>query len=183
MVNNMNKFFFVCVLLAVSPAFAGENVYRPYVGLDYVYDTMNAKYVDSYLNSGTFVVGSEYNKYFGTEVFYQRSLTKGQEVDGQKMKSSLQGYGLDVYGYLPLGCAQIFAPYVTAGLGKYSLKKKIAGLRRNDKDGTGYRIGAGISYRLDNNISFKAGYRYVDFHKLSTVDNAQELVIGVRYAF
>ena len=81
----MKKILFVCALLASSSVYAIENNYRPYVGVDYLYSTLNAKRIDSYLNSGSLVIGSEYNKYFGTEVFYQKSLTKAQETAEGKM--------------------------------------------------------------------------------------------------
>jgi len=179
----MKKFLFICAMFASTSVYAVENDYRPYVGIDYDYSTLNARGVDSYLNSGTFIVGSEYNKYFGTEIFYQKSLTKAQETTNGKMKSSFQGYGLDMFAYLPLGCEGRVAPYATAGIGKYSLKKKVSEVHHNDKDGTGYRFGAGISYHIDNNTSLKAGYRYINFDRLSNIDHADELVAGLRYAF
>lgn len=179
----MKKFLFVCALLASGSVYAVENDYRPYVGVDYLYTNLNAKRIDSYLNSGSLVIGSEYNKYFGTELFYQKSLAKSQSTADGKMKSSLQGYGLDMFAYLPLGCENRFAPYATAGIGKYALKKKVAGVHHNDKDGTGYRFGGGLSYRFDTNLSLKVGYRYTKFDRLSTVDHANELNAGFRYAF
>lgn len=179
----MKKILFVCAMLISTEAFAIENAYRPYVGADYLYSTMNAKNSDSYLNSGAVIIGSEYNKYFGTEVFYQKSLVKAQETAGGKIKSSFHGYGLDAYAYLPLGCERKLSPFATFGVGKYALKKKIAGISHNDKDGTGYRLGTGLIYHFDANISLKAGYRYINFDRLSTIDHADELMAGIRYAF
>lgn len=179
----MKKILFVCAMLISTEVFAIENTYRPYVGADYLYSTMNAKRLNSYLNSGAVVIGSEYNKYFSTELFYQKSLVKAQETVDGKIKSSFRGYGLDAYAYLPLGCKGRVAPFATFGVGKYALKRKIAGVSHNDKDGTGYRFGAGLSYHLDANISLKAGYRYINFDRLSTVDHADELTAGIRYAF
>lgn len=179
----MKKILFVCAMFASTGAYAIENNYSPYVGMDYIYSTLKARGADSYLNSGAVIIGSEYNKYFGTELFYQKSLTKAQETVGGKMKSSLWGYGLDMYAYLPLGCEGRIAPYATAGIGKYALKKKVDGVHHNDKDGTGYRLGVGLSYRIDANVWLKAGYRHVNFDHLSTIDHAEELLAGFRYTF
>ena len=179
----MKKVLFLLTLCASFPAMAQENVYRPYVGADYVYSDLNNRGADTYLNSGKFVLGSEYNKYFSTEVFYQKSLTKAQDVSGGKMKSSLWGYGLDMYAYLPLGCAQKIAPYATAGVAKYALKKKVNAAHKNDRDGTGYRFGAGVRYFINANVSLLAGYRYINTDKLSSVDHIDELSIGLRYTF
>jgi len=179
----MKKFLFACACGVSTQAYALENEYRPYVGADYVYSALQTKGTDSYLNSGSLVIGSEYNKFFSTEVFYQKSLTKAAETAAGKMKSALRGYGLDAYAYLPLGCKGRVAPYAAAGIGKYALKKKIAGIKHNDKDGTGYRFGAGINYRVYGNVSLKFGYRYINFDRLSTVDHANEINVGVRYAF
>ena len=116
-------------------------------------------FVCALLASGSvYAVENDYRPYVGVDYLYTNLNAKRIDSYG-KMKSSLQGYGLDMFAYLPLGCENRFAPYATAGIGKYALKKKVAGVHHNDKDGTGYRFGGGLSYRFDTNLSLKVGYR------------------------
>ncbi len=177
----MKKILVLGILFVSFKSYAIENTYRPYVGVDYSYSTINQKSFHSYLHSGTFAVGSEYNKYFSTEVFYQRSAQENQQYNSEKIKSVLWGYGLDIYAYLPMFCSQNFAPYATTGIGHYTLKRKIDGESHNDHSGFAYRFGAGIIYHFSDNIMSRIGYRYINFDKLSDIEHSNEFIISLRY--
>ena len=65
----------VSMVALASSANAFE--YNPYVGLSYNYSDVNTKGIggayNPEFNSGTISLGTSYNKYFGTELFYQIS--------------------------------------------------------------------------------------------------------------
>ena len=61
------------VCLNAASARAIENDYKPYLGVNYAYGEVRAEGAHAYHNSGSFNLGSVYNKYFGTELFYQYS--------------------------------------------------------------------------------------------------------------
>ena len=64
-------------LLALFGVFFCTNAnaldFRPYVGLQYNYSEFDTEDITPDMNSYSVVIGTEYNKYFGTEVFYQNS--------------------------------------------------------------------------------------------------------------
>ena len=114
----MNKIVTISVFSAIVglcsfSAQAIENDYKPYIGVSYAYSDTHNKQGNSYNNSGIFHFGSVYNKYFGTELFYQYS--DKHKFDGASaLKSTkLQAYGLDMMGYLPLGCEGRWVPTTT----------------------------------------------------------------------
>lgn len=57
------------VCLNAASARAIENDYKPYLGVNYAYGEVRAEGAHAYHNSGSFNLGSVYNKYFGTELF------------------------------------------------------------------------------------------------------------------
>lgn len=71
------KYAVSSLMVAVSAlafsANANASDFKPYVGLDYNYTDADADYQSPKYNSASVNVGTEYNKYFGTEVFYQYS--------------------------------------------------------------------------------------------------------------
>ena len=151
----------IALLVAASAvafaANASAKEYTPYVGVNYNYTEMRD---DFDFNSYSVTVGTDYNKYFGTELFYQNSNKDHKLIDGDKEKRDFDAYGLDVYGYLPLGCAQKFAPFVTAGIANYDFDYADNAEKVSD-NGLGYRLGAGVQYKFDNNIAIRALGRYV----------------------
>ena len=172
-------------LMAAISAFAftasaNASDYTPYVAADYTYsDVQNLAEV----NGGKVAVGTEYNKYFGTEVFYQRTGSdRVHSVDGTN-EYSLQSYGLDVYGYLPLGCDQVFSLVGTAGIANMDVIYKDVDEKRDTENGLGYRLGAGVEYDVNSNVSVRALYRYTFTDKLGDLDHVNEYSLGVKYAF
>ena len=119
----------------------------------------------------------EYNKYFGTELFYQNTNKWHKIINGTKVKTDFDAYGLDAYGYLPLGCDQVIAPFATVGIANYNFGGD------NDDNGLGYRLGGGIQYHITNNIALRAMGRYVWTDKLEGLDHMSEFSIGLKYLF
>ncbi|MBE6452177.1 MAG: porin family protein [Alphaproteobacteria bacterium] len=172
-------------LMAAVSAFAfmanaNATEYTPYVAADYTYsDIQNLAEV----NGGKIALGTEYNKYFGTEVFYQRTGSDRVHSEGETDEYALQSYGLDIYGYLPLGCDQVFALVGTAGIANMDIIYKNADDKRNTENGWGYRLGAGVEYDVNSNVSVRALYRYIATDKLGGIDHVNEYSLGVKYAF
>lgn len=152
--------------------------FRPYVGAQYNYTKVDAEEVEPKLNSGSVFVGTEYNKYFSTEVFYQLS----DDDTDNGVKVDFASYGLDAYAAQPLGCDQVWSVFATAGIANYDTDTKQAGEKGED-NGLGYRLGAGIEYDVTNNFAIRALGRYIWTDKLDGVDNFTEFSLGAKYTF
>lgn len=165
-----------------TSAHAIENNYRPYVGLNYAYDNAVVKQIRPHYNSASVTLGSVYNRYFDTELFYQYS---GKDKLGyQAIKNtSFNAYGLDMLAYLPLGCEGHIAPLVTTGIGQYTFKHKMTDHSHINDHGWGYRFGAGLQYNIDENWAVRAVYRYINTNKIDNYDHVNEYSVGVRYTF
>lgn len=172
-------------LMAAASAFAfaanaSAMEFTPYVAADYTYtDVQNLAEV----HGGKVSVGTDYNKYFGTEVFYQRTGSDRVHSSDGTNEYSLQSYGLDINGYLPLGCDQTFALVGTAGIANIDVKYKEPGESRKTENGLGYRLGAGFEYDLTSNVAVRAMYRYTFTDKLGGLDHMNEYSLGVKYSF
>lgn len=164
----------VAVSAVAFAASANANEYTPYVGVDYGYNDVN------YYNSAIVNVGTNFNKYFGTEVFYQFSDSKR---DNEGNENSMRAYGLDAYGYLPLGCAQTFSLVGTAGIAELDYKIKNQDEKRYNDNGVGYRLGVGVQYAIDENVAVRAIARYTFTDKIDGLDHIMEYTAGVRYNF
>ncbi len=100
-----------------------------------------------------------------------------------RLKVGTQAYGLDLMGYLPLGCTKL-SLVGAVGIGSYELSSKQKPLAGTDKDtGLGYRIGAGMMYNVTNNVAVRGMFRYIELDKLNSVDHALEYSVGLRYTF
>lgn len=170
---------------AVAANANAENSFRPYVGVDYNYDNGNG----NDFNSGSVNVGTQFNDYFGTEVFYQRSdndvKTKGL---ARQETRYFNAYGIDLNGYLPMGCEQEFALIGSVGAGEYEFNTgyNAAGWANNRDHGFGYRFGLGGLYNVTDNVALKAMARYIKFDKLADETeetDMMEYTAGVRYNF
>ena len=172
-------------LMAAASAFAfaanaGAMEFTPYVAADYTYtDVQNVTEV----HGGKVSVGTDYNKYFGTEVFYQHTGSDRVHSSDGTNEYSLQSYGLDINGYLPLGCDQTFALVGTAGIANIDVKYKEPGESRKTENGLGYRLGAGFEYDLTSNVAVRAMYRYTFADKLGGLDNMNKYSLSVKYSF
>ncbi len=173
--------------LAISAnANAAEYDFKPYVGLDYNYTDADADHQSPKYNSLSVNVGTEYNQYFGTELFYQYSDEEKKQIEDFESKTSFQAYGLDLMGYLPLGCDQVYSLVGTVGIGEYTFDKKFNGIdspRDYDDHGIGYRFGAGLQYKIDDKFSVRGLVRYVNLDGIDNYDDMWEYTAGVRYNF
>lgn len=170
---------------AVAANANADNSFRPYVGVDYNYDNGNG----NNFNSGTVNVGTQFNDYFGTEVFYQKS-DKDINTYGalRQQTRDFDAYGIDFNGYLPFGCEQEYALIGSLGIGEYDFSTSYnrAALLNNDDHGLGYRFGLGGLYNVTDSVAVRAMARYVKFDKLADwtdETDMMEYTAGVRYNF
>lgn len=161
-------------------ASASAAEFRPYVAADYTYTDARAATFNA---GGKVSVGTDYNKYFGTEVFYQFTDSDRVNTGAGTDEFSMRSYGLDLYGYLPLGCDQVFALVGTAGIADIDIKYKEDGAQRETENGLGYRLGAGVQYSFTDNLAVRALYRYTFTDKLGGLDHIDEGSLGLRYSF
>ena len=182
----MKKVFITTLALGVLSAFssfAQDGEYIPYVGLDYTYSDTNAKFMRPHYNSASVNVGTWYNKYFGTEVFYQLSDNHKSHNGLDKTKTSFQAYGLDLYGYMPLDCYSSFNLLGTVGFGEYTFSKDYSFAKDQRDHGIGWRVGVGALYNIDQNWGVRMVARYVNFNQIDDIDHMMEYSAGVRYTF
>jgi len=184
----MQKIIPIAVCAAITsfwahPASAIENIYRPYVGAAYAYDTARADGYHSYYNTGTIIVGSTYNPYFSTEVFYQYSDKSKHNRSHNLQSSYFQAYGLDMLGYLPLGCDKKIAPVATAGIGEYIVKSNYRYSKDHRDHGWGYRFGGGLRYNLTERLSATALIRYIKLDQIKDHDHLTEYSLALKYVF
>lgn len=165
----------------ISGAKADSYNYTPYVGADYVFSRANAFGVNPYHHGGTLRLGSDYGKYFATELFATQSTENKRHVGEDKLATSYYAYGLDALAWLPLG--ESFALGATAGIGEYNYKTKFGPTNRHNEHGYGYRFGGGAKYAWNNNWQTRIMCRYVNFDKLDGYDHSMEYSFGVEYHF
>ena len=162
---------------------------NPYIGLDYVYSDANIKKeykVKKDYNSGAVNIGTMLSDYASIEAFFQQSGEGTSKVSGvEKYKSKFYAYGLDAYGYLPIGCDG-FNLLGSVGIANYNMEvKDKSAIRHNskyDKDRTGYRIGLGAQYDFNEHFAARVMARY-SYVGAKAMKDLKELTAGVRYTF
>ncbi|MBE6452081.1 MAG: porin family protein [Alphaproteobacteria bacterium] len=157
----------------------------PYIGADYAYSNLDlkgpAKGSEENFNTAKINAGVDIGKYMGLEAFYQfGGSRKAHLKDGTTSKFKFNAYGLDLYGYMPLGCAQKFSLVGTAGIAMYDTE-----LKHNDKvskSRVGYRVGGGAQYKMTDRLAARVigRYGYVGGKELNHV---AEVTAGLRYSF
>lgn len=178
----MQKIISVVTVVAATALFAPqagavENIYRPYVGAAYSYDIGRAAGHHSFNNGGAVILGSTYNPYFGTEVFYQYS----DKDNGSRAR--FQAYGLDMAAYLPLGCDGTIAPVATLGIGEYTVKTDYRLAKDRRDTGYGYRLGGGLRYNFDDRTSVTALVRHINLDHIDKYDHITEYSLAIKYIF
>lgn len=180
----MNKAFFLISLasLMFSGVAGAENKYMPYVGADVSYHEAKTRFSHQHY-AGMFVnLGTTYNKYFGTEIFYNQTLKDTKKIGANdKYKTSYRAYGLDAIASMPL-CSK-FDLTASLGLGSYVFGEKKTGLTHASDEGVGYRFGAGGVYHLTSRVDIRANVRYVKIDHVSNLKHLSEYVLGARYFF
>ena len=116
-------------------------------------------------------------------MFYQISDSHKTRSGLEKSKSSFQAYGLDLYGYLPLGCGETFSLLGTAGVGEYTFVKDASFAKKQRDHGIGWRAGVGALVNVDQNWSLRMIARYVNLNQIEDFDHMMEYSAGVRYTF
>ena len=162
---------------------------KPYVGLDYVYSMVDTSDLDEAieedLNAYAISAGVRMHKNFGVEAFFQQT-EEGEKKHGDlKVKDKYHAYGIDMIGYMPLGCDEKIELLGSLGLGYYDaeVKGEYADLRgKLSDDGWGWRLGAGAQYNFTENMAGRVMVRYADVD-VEQIDNIVDLTAGVRYSF
>ena len=177
------KIAILTIAVSISAnAHAIDNEYKPYLGLNYGYTSVTAKNLHPHHNSVSAVLGSTYNRFFSTEVFYQYA---GKDTLGNNAvrNTRFDAYGLDAIAYLPLGCEGHIAPLATAGIGQYTFRNKLINDHHKKDHGWGYRFGGGLQYNIDNNWAARAIVRYIHTDDIRYHDHLTEYTVGLRYTF
>lgn len=173
--------FFVASNL--SPAAADSYNYTPYAGIDYTYNLVSAMGYKPYYNAAGLHIGSDYGRYFGTELFFNLSNGHKHHKDDTSIKTSYRAYGLDLMAYLPFGKNDCFALLGTAGAGEYIYKITVEPAKHHNEHGFGYRVGGGFKYAFNENWGFRAIARYINFDKIDFYKHAMEYSAGIEYHF
>ena len=155
--------------------------YRPYIGVDYLFNQTAAKNFNPHYSVAGFRLGSDYSKYFSTELFANQSSRNKRTRNGQDIKTSFYGYGLDILAFLPIYSKVFLA--ATAGIGEYAYKTKFSPTNRHTEHGWGYRFGGGIKYAFTEHWQARIIGRYIHFDKVSGYKHAAEYSLGIEYHF
>lgn len=161
---------------------------KPYVGIDYAYDNLDlkgkAKHAKENFNSAIINAGMEISEYADIEAFYQfggsRKAHLKEDQGGGTKKFKFNAYGLDLYGYLPMGCEGKFKLLATAGAAIYDTE-----LKHDDKiskSKVGYRVGGGAMYNLTDNMAARVVGRY-GYIGSRDLNHVAEVTAGLRYSF
>jgi opacity protein-like surface antigen len=105
-------------------------------------------------------------------------------------------FGFLLNGYYDFINSTRFTPYITAGLGGYHLRNKYQNSSLENDIDFAWQAGAGVNYRLDDQISFDFKYRYLGgadaelttqtyFGSFSQMRNVgdHQLLAGIRVGF
>ncbi len=155
--------------------------YTPYLGADYVFSRANAFGERPYHHGGSLRLGSDYGRYFATELFAEQSGQDKRRYGDDKLVTSYFAYGLDALAILPIFAD--FSLIATAGIGEYNYKTKFSPTDRHHEHGYGYRFGGGIKYAWNEHWQSRAMCRHVEFDHLEGYNHSLEYSFGVEYHF
>lgn len=183
----MKKIIFTLTVFFLSanvfPAAADSYNYRPYAGIAYVFSHDNGDEIKGDYSLGGVYLGSDYSKYFATELFFNQSGARKNYPHSAKIKTSYRNYGLDLIAALPLEFAEKISLLGTAGIGEYVFKVKKYPQKHSDDHAYGYRFGGGVKYAADKNWQFRALARYVKFDHADIFNHAMEYSFSAEYHF
>ncbi|HCU58745.1 MAG TPA: hypothetical protein DIC64_02055 [Alphaproteobacteria bacterium] len=180
----MNKYFLAALLSVSVLSFQAnaENIYTPYIGIDGIYNKAKANHFRPQYYGANINLGTTYNKYFGTEIFYTQVGSETKKVNSvQKYKTSYRAYGIDLIATAPL--FQNFGLTAGAGIATYILSEKRPIASHSSDEGFGYRFSAGFVYDLNQNVALRGRAGYINFDHISNADHMAEYVFGIRYKF
>ena len=178
----------VACILCSTNALAGWNdmvkATKVYVGADYALDSYDFKgsFDDAKktYNSGIFNMGARMDR-IGVEVFGQWTGKRTKDLADTKLKTKVNAYGVDLYGYQPLGCEGKFDLLASVGIADYYFKGE-ADDTSHSANRIGYRVGAGAMYNFNDHISARIMGRYA-YIGASSLNHAAEMTAGMRYSF
>ena len=155
-----------------------------YVGADYAFDSVDFKGAlreakEDY-NSGIFNIGARMD-YVGVEFFGQWGWGDSKDTPDGKLKTNLNVYGMDMYGYMPLGCEGKYDIIGTIGIADYYYKG-FMGDQNDTNNHVGWRIGGGAMYNMTDHISARIVGRYA-YIGASDLNHVAEVTAGMRYNF
>lgn len=169
----------VCAFTANADSYK----YTPYVGADYTFGQTDAVGFEPHYHVAGVHIGSDYGKYFSTELFANQSTRAKNNGNTGDIRTSYYNYGLDILAYLPICLEDKLSLLATAGIGEYVYKTKFSPTDRHNEHGYGYRFGGGAKFAFDSHWQTRLIVRYVNFDKLSGYDHATEYSFGVEYHF
>lgn len=157
--------------------------YTPYIGADYLFNQTAAKGYNPHYHAAGLRIGSDYGKYFATELFANQTNRDKRTKEDHDIRSSFYGYGLDILALLPICPENKVSLIATAGIGEYAYKTKFSPTDRHTEHGYGYRFGGGIKYAVTEHWHTRLIGRYIKFDHLSGYKHAAEYTFGVEYHF
>ena len=155
-----------------------------YVGADYAFDDFDFKGsldgAKTSYNSAALNIGAKMGM-VGVEFFGQWSFGRTKDTDDGKIKTRVNAYGMDLYGYMPLGCEGKYELLGSVGVADYYYK----GLTEDSNDTNnhiGWRVGGGAMYNITDHVSARVMGRYA-YIGASELNHAAEVTAGLRYNF
>lgn len=186
--SNFNPKFYIGLDYSKSN-FEGDTIRRQMLGKIHYESKFNKS--DSY----NFILGSKFNNYFGTEIFYQQSSDIESSLDSDFMNinnSNLkyQSYGIDFLAFMPL---HKYLDYIVSlGIANYEIKGKhelsnsdaVGKISKNISSNTfGYRLGTGIGVNITKDFSVRLMAKFIKMQKDDVLDRIIEYSLGFRYMF
>lgn len=150
-------------------------------------------------------IGVRIGNHFGLEAGYLRSSEESQNLTGTdflagtsgKTETWIDGFHLDANGYIPV--ANKLEAIGSVGVGRYKAHTELSGTivagglnlgsgsAKDDISDTALRLGAGLQYSFDNNLSVRGMVRYIDVQfedaGVKTADGAWSGALGINYTF
>ena len=116
----------------------------------------------------------------GVEAFGQWSGKRTKDLADGKLRTKVDAYGLDLYGYQPMGCEGKYDLLASIGAANYYFKGEGKGGKSANR--IGYRLGAGAMYNFSDHISARVMGRY-SYIGAKSLNHAAEVTAGLRYTF
>lgn len=169
-----------------------------------VNDFSGKPYADSY-HAIVPNIGVRIGNHFGLEAGYMRSTEEDKSLSGTdflagttgKTETWIDGWHVDANGYVPL--ADKLEAIGSVGVGRYKAHTELSGTivagglnlgggsAKDDISDTALRLGAGLQYSFDKNLSLRGMVRYIDVQfedsGIKTADGAWTGALGVSYTF
>ena len=152
---------------------------KVYVGVDASRAQLEGAVGENALNTVGVHAGVRVNENFSVEVGTNKSL----EGKAAGTKTDLHSYTFDVIGHAPLTEGKQLELLGTVGLVHSLAETTTAGVTTKD-DETGYALGVGLQYNLNEQLALRGLVRYEDV-ELANVgnDNAIRYTAGLNYNF